>query len=181
VQPLDFVGGREIFFFLGAIDDVGILFAQQRAIGRNDDDFEPVNLVEFRGFGFRRAGHAGQLLIHAEIILERDGGERLILALDLHVLLGFDRLVQAVGPAPARHQAAGEFVDDQHFAVFDHVLDVFLIKRVRFDGGFHVMLQRPVFRVGDIADAQQFLNFFPAFVGDRDNCDASRRPRSRRS
>jgi hypothetical protein len=30
--------------------------------------------------------------------------------------------VQAVGPAAAGHQAAGEFVDDDHFAVLHHVV-----------------------------------------------------------
>ena len=30
----------------------------------------------------------------------------------LSAFLGLDRLVQAVGPAPARHHAAGELVDD---------------------------------------------------------------------
>ncbi len=71
-----------------------------------------VDLLELGGFGFGRTGHAGQLLVHAEVVLEGDGGERLVLALDLDAFLGLDRLVQAVAPAPARHQAAGEFVDD---------------------------------------------------------------------
>src|SRR5271156_687792 len=168
VQPLNFVGSREILFFFRTIDDVRILYAQQRSIGWNDDDFKPVYLVEFWRFGFGRARHARQLLIHAEIILEGDSGEGLILALDLHILLGFDRLVQPIRPAAAGHQAPGEFVHDQHFAVFDYVLDVALVKRVRFDGSFYVMLQRPVFRVGDVADAQQLLDFHPAVVADRD-------------
>ena len=167
VQPLDLVRGREIFFFLRAIDNVRILFAQQSAIGRNDDDFKPVNLVEFRSFGFRCSRHTGQLFVHAEIILERDRGEGLILALNLHILLGLDRLMQPVGPAPPRHQASGKFIHNDHFAVFDHILDVLLVKRVRFDGGLHMMLQRPVFRICNVADAQQLFDFFPAVVADR--------------
>ena len=38
--------------------------------------------------------------------------------------LRLDRLVQAVAPAAARHQAAGELVDDDDFAVLHHVVDV---------------------------------------------------------
>ena len=38
---------------------------------------------------------------------------------------------------------------------------------MRFDGGLYVMLQRPVFRVGDVADPQQFFDFFPPLVADR--------------
>ena len=44
MQSLDLVGRREIFFLLRAVNNVRILFAQQNAIGRNDDDFEPINL-----------------------------------------------------------------------------------------------------------------------------------------
>ena len=130
----DLVGGGEVFFLLGAVDDVGILDAQQRLVGRNDDDFQPVDLVELGRFGFGRTGHAGQLLVHAEVILEGDGGERLVLALDLDVLFGFDRLMQSIGPAAARHEAAGELVDDEDLAVLHHVLDIAAVERMRLDG-----------------------------------------------
>ena len=82
--------------------------------------------------------------------------------------LGFDRLVQTVGPAAPRHQSSGELIDDEHFAVFHHVLDVAPVERVRLDGGLDVVLQVPVFRIGDVADAQQALDLFPALVGDGD-------------
>ena len=168
VQLLDLLGGGEVLLLFGAVDDVRILDAHHRLVGRNHHDFELVDLLELGGFGFRRTGHAGQLLVHAEIILEGDGGERLVLALDLDAFLGFDRLVQAVGPAAARHQAAGELVDDDDFAVFDHVLDVALVERVRLDRCLDVVVQVPVLRIVDVADAQQLLDFVPAFLGDRD-------------
>ena len=77
-----------------------------------DHHVEVVDLLELDRFGVRRAGHAGELLVHAEIVLEGDRRERLVLAFDLDVFLGLDRLVQPVAPAPARHQPAGELVDD---------------------------------------------------------------------
>ena len=40
-----------------------------------------------------------------------------VLFLDRDAFFGFDGLVQAVAPMAARHQAAGELVDDDHFAV----------------------------------------------------------------
>ena len=43
-----------------------------------------------------------------------------------------------------------------------------LYKRVRLDGGIDVVLQVPVFRIGNVADAQKLLDFFPAFIGDGD-------------
>ena len=52
--------------------------------------------------------------------------------LDLHAFFGFDRLVQTVGPATAFHQASGEIVNDDHFAVLHDVLMIELVKRVCF-------------------------------------------------
>ena len=110
-------------------------------------DVEVVDLGELRRLGFGGAGHARQLLVLAEVVLEGDGGERLVLALDLHLLLGLDRLVQAVAPAPARHQAAGELVDDDDAAVLDHVVDVEPEQRVRAQRLVDVVEQRHVGRV----------------------------------
>ena len=85
---------------------------------------ELVDVEELVGLGGGRAGHAGQLLVQAEVVLEGDGGQRLVLGLDLDVLLGLQRLVQAVGIAPALHHAAGELVDDDDLAAFDDVVAV---------------------------------------------------------
>ena len=46
------------------------------------------------------------------------------------LLLGLDRLVQALGVAAALEDAAGELVDDHHLAVLDHVLDVLVVERL---------------------------------------------------
>ena len=58
-----------------------------------------------------------ELLVHAEVVLERDRREGLVLLLDPHALLGLDRLVQTLAPAAAFEDAAGELVDDLHLAV----------------------------------------------------------------
>ena len=39
---------------------------------------------------------------------------------------------------------------------------------MRLDGGFDVVLPAPVFRIGDVADAEHLLDFFPALIGDGD-------------
>ncbi len=83
-------------FFLRAIDNVLIFLADERAVGWNRDDIQVVNFCKLRRFGFRGAGHAGEFFVHAEIILESDGSERLIFTLDLYALFGFNGLVQAV-------------------------------------------------------------------------------------
>ena len=106
------------------------VFARDRSIRRDDSDVEFVDVVEFVRFGFRGAGHAGEFVIKAEIILNRDRGERLRLAIDLHAFLRFDRLVQSIAPAAARHLAAGVFVDDDDFVFLDDVLHVFFEEAV---------------------------------------------------
>ena len=99
-------------------------------VGRDDLHREPVDVVELGRLGLRRAGHAGELLVHAEIILDRDRRVGARLALDRDVFLRLDRLVQAVGPAAAGHDAAGVFVDDHHLALLHDVFDVAFVERI---------------------------------------------------
>ena len=46
------------FFGFRAIDHVGIFNADERAVGRNRDHFELVNLIEFGSFGISGSGHS---------------------------------------------------------------------------------------------------------------------------
>ena len=89
-----------------------------------DDDVELVDLRELVGLGGGRARHARELLVHAEVVLEGDRGEGLVLLPDPHALLRLERLVEALGLAPALEDAAGELVDDHQLAVPDDVLHV---------------------------------------------------------
>src|SRR5712671_5185779 len=174
----DTVGQRIVFLenavdhsfkllFFGAIDDVGIFPANQGAIGGNHDDVEVVNLAKFGGFGFRCAGHAGKLFVHAEIILEGDGGERLIFALDLDAFFGFHGLVEPVGPTAARHLAAGKFIDDDDFAVFVDVIDVGFVERMRTQRLVDVVHRVDIGGVGHIGQTQKALAFVEAFFSER--------------
>ena len=124
VEAGDLVGQGEVLFLVGAVDDVGVLDALHDAVGGGDDDVELVDLVELGGFRLGGAGHAGELLVHAEVVLEGDGGEGLVFLADGHALFGFYGLMEAVGPAAAGHEAAGELVDDDDLAFLDDVLDV---------------------------------------------------------
>ena len=140
MEPRNLVGHGKILFLSGAKHHVRIFQAAHRLVGGNDHDLELVDVLEFRGLCFRRAGHAGELLIQAEIILEGDGGQRLVFAANVHLLLGLDRLVQSIAPAAARHQAAGKLVHDDDFAILHHVGHIAPVERVGLDRNLDVML-----------------------------------------
>ncbi len=130
----------------GLVDLVLQVLALGLPVGRDHHRLQAVDLLELVGFGIGRAGHARQLGVHAEVVLEGDGRQRLVFLLDLHAFLGLHGLVQAVGPAAALHQAAGEFVDDDHLVALHHVVLVAVEQAVRAQGGVQVVHQRDVLR-----------------------------------
>ncbi len=65
-----------------------------------------VDLIELFGLGYGGAAHPGQLFVHAEVVLDGDGGVGDIFGLDAHTFFGLDSLVQPIRPAPSGHQAA---------------------------------------------------------------------------
>ncbi len=144
---------RVVLLPLGPVDAVRLLDPPQHAVGRDHHDVELVDAREFLGLGVGRARHARQLLVLAEVVLEGDGRERLVLALDLDfrmvrvVFLGFHRLVQAVAPAAPGHQAARELVHDHDGAVLHHVLHVEVEQRVRAQRLVDVVEELHVLRV----------------------------------
>ena len=93
-------------------------------------DAELVGRHELGRLGLGGTGHARELRVEAEVVLQRDGGEGLVLGLDLHALLRLDRLVDALVVAAADQDAAGVLVDDEHLAVHDDVVLVALEQRV---------------------------------------------------
>ena len=136
---------RPVFFLDRAVDLVVLVDALDGHIGRDLGHVETVDFGEFLRFGRRRARHAGKLVVHAEVVLEGDGGERLVLGLDLDVFLGLERLMQAFRIAPARHHAAGEFVDDDDLAVPDDVVLVALEQLVGLERIVDVVDDRATF------------------------------------
>ena len=108
--------------------------------------------------GLGGAGHAGELVVEPEVVLQRDGGQRLVLGLDLDVLLGLDGLVHALVVAAADQHAAGELVDDQHLAVADDVVLVALEQLLGLDGVVEVADQRRVGGLVEVVDAELVLD-----------------------
>ena len=109
----------------------------------------------------------GELVVEAEVVLERDRGEGHALALDAQALLGLDRLVEALAPAAARHLATGELVDDDDLAVLDDVVAVALVERVGPERLLEVTGQARV-GVVHVLDAEPALHLVDALLGRGD-------------
>ena len=159
---------RRPLALLGLVDLIVLVGADHVAVRRDLHDAELVDLLELGRLGQRRARHAGELVVHAEVVLQRDGGERLVLLLDAHALLGLDRLVQALGPAAAVEDAAGELVDDLDLAVDHRVVDVGLVERLGLERLDEVVDEVAVLGAVEVVDAEELLGLRDALLGDRD-------------
>jgi len=165
VKFLDVSGDGREFLVLRLVDQIRIVLADHGPMGGDGNDFQVVNLPEFHGFGIGRAGHAGQLVVHAEVVLEGDGRKRLVFGFDLDAFLGFQGLVQPIGVPPAGHEAAGEFVHDDDFAVLHHIVHIALEDVMGFQGLEHVVLERDVGRIVEVVDFEHFFHAGHTVVG----------------
>ena len=82
-----------VLFTPRLIYHVVIIAPTHRLVGRYDRHFETVYLIELTLFRFRRSGHAGELVVHPEVVLDGYGGQRLGLPPDSDTFLGLDGLV----------------------------------------------------------------------------------------
>ena len=139
-------------------DQVGLVDADDGLIGGDGHHAEPVGVHQLGGLGLGRTGHPGELVVHAEVVLERDRGEGLVLLFDLHALLGLDRLVDAFAPAPALEDAAGELVDDLHLAALDDVVLVALVQLLGLQRDLELVHQVGLHVVVEVLDAELRLD-----------------------
>src|SRR5581483_2757281 len=97
------------------IDDIRMVYADDRPVRRNLHYVERVDFAELFLFRLGGSGHAAQFGVQPELVLEGDGGECLALVLDLDMLFGFDGLMQPIRIAATEHQAARILVHDDDF------------------------------------------------------------------
>ena len=151
-----------------AVHEIVMIHSLDRLIGRDHLNGDVIDLAELRVLGHGGTGHAGELVIHEEVVLESDGGERLVLLANDHAFLGLDGLVQALGVAPALHNAAGELIDNLDLAVDNNILLVAVEHVLRLQRLLK-MVDELTRDVGiDVFDAQVRLDLLQAFVGGRD-------------
>src|SRR3989338_6718869 len=150
---------------LGLEDKVVVVLAHHSAVGRHLDDLQPVHFVKLLTAGLGRAGHASQLVVQAEVVLVGDARKGPALLLDRHALLGLDGLVEPLAPTAARLQPAGKLVDNDHLAVFDHILLVFVEERLGAHGGLQVVHILDATLSIYIGDAERLFRLGDAIVG----------------
>ena len=120
----DFRDNGGIFLTLRFINAVVHIVAEHRTVSRDFNNVELIDVPKFSSFGDGRTGHTRELVIHTEIILQRDGGESLRGGLHLHVFLGFNGLVETIAPAAAFHDTSRLFVNNLDLSIHHHVFFV---------------------------------------------------------
>ena len=160
MQFHNFLHDRSVFGSFSLINHIRIIRTDHRLVGRNNNYIQTVNLLEFLFLRLGCTGHAGQFLVHTEIILERDGSQGLAFALHHHAFLGFDGLVEAFGiPAPV-HQTSGKFVNDDNLSVFHYIIPVADHQGLSLNRAHDMVGEvHTVFRIVQIADAQRLFRF----------------------
>ena len=114
-----------VFIFTFHFNQAGVLLrGKVFQVGGNGKNFQFVNLGKLFGFSQGGTCHSRQFLVHAEVVLEGDGGIGHVFRFNFDTFFGFNRLVQAFGPAPSGHQAAGELIHDDHFTSLNKVVFV---------------------------------------------------------
>ena len=113
-----------------------------------------VYCAELLLFRHRRTGHAGELFVESEVVLEGYSRESLVLIFDIDVLLGLDGLVQALAVASAEHDPSGELVYYQDFPVFHQIVRIALHYAAGLQGLVYMVAQRGVFDIRQILDIE---------------------------
>ena len=122
-----------VLLALGLVDEVLAVVADDRTVRGDHHHVQLVDAPELRSLGLGRTGHARELVVHAEVVLKRDGGECLSGGFHFHAFLGFDCLMQTVGVATTLHDTTCLFVDNLDFVVVNHIFHVLFKKGVGFE------------------------------------------------
>ena len=153
---------------LGAVDEVLLVLADHGPVCRDRDDAQAVDLLELGLLGLGGTRHAGELVVHAEVVLQGDRRQGLVLVLDLDVLLGLQGLVQTFVVPASCQGAARVLVDDEDLAVHDDVVLVAVEEFLGLDGVVEVADEWGVDRLVEVLDAQSVLHHADSVAEDGD-------------
>ena len=170
VDTFDFLADGPVLELLVEEHEVVQILTDDRQVSGDDHDIQVVDLVEFGGFGVCRSGHARELVVHSEEVLERDGCQGLVLAQDPDVLLGLDGLMQTVGVASSVKDSSCKFIYYLDLIVGDDIVGILVVEVLGDHCLGHVM---DVFEVlvviegalDDVESLEQLLHVDHTFGG----------------
>ena len=103
------------------------------AVGRYLYDIKFIDIPELSCFSACRTGHTWQLMIHAEVVLKRDGCEGLCSGFHLNMLFCFNGLMQSVTPTTAFHDATCLLINNLYLTLYHHIFIIFVEHGVGFE------------------------------------------------
>ena len=104
------------------INQVIEVFTLNRTVRWNNLNRNVINLTELCILGHCGTSHTRELVVHEEVILERNSCQSLILFTHLNVLFCLDCLVKTLRIATAFHNTTGILINNLYFAINDNVL-----------------------------------------------------------
>ncbi len=156
-----FIDYGVVFFTNGLIHKVFTVVANHGFVGGNYGDVEFVDVPKFAGFGFGSTRHTRQLVVHPEIVLQRDGGIGLRGCFYLHVFLGFYCLMQPFGITTSLEDTSRLLVNNFYFVVHHHVFHITLEESVGLKELIHSVNTLGFYGIV----AKQFAFAFGLFLG----------------
>ena len=155
---LNLIDSSLIFSNTRLINNVRIIHTDHRLIGRYNDNRQVINLLELLLLSLSRTGHASQLIVHTEVVLEGDGSQGLAFAFNLYALLSLDSLMQTFGEAAAKHQTAGELIDDDNLTILNNIIAVTMHQSLRLQSAHNLVgIVNAMLIIIQVADAQHLL------------------------
>ena len=161
----DFLYDCVEFLFFRHVYGIVHIHTDDRAVGRDLDNVHAVDVTELLLLGEGSTGHAGFFLVFVKEVLERDGCQSLALSSYFNVLFCLDCLMQTIGITAARHDTAGELIDDQNLVVFDYVVLVAVHQIIGTQRQDHVVLDLQVLRIGEVLNMEEVLDFLHTVIG----------------
>src|SRR3989338_5373531 len=96
--------------------------ADDGAVGRNHNNIQPVNFQKFLSRSQGGTGHARELLVKSEIVLEGNRAGRTSFFFNFSPLFGLDGLMNPFRPASARLEPPGERIYNNNFSLFNLII-----------------------------------------------------------
>ena len=106
----------------GAIDQVIQVLTLNRAIRWNNLNRNVINLTELCVLGHCSTGHTGELVVHEEVVLERNSCQSLVFFTYLNVLFCLNCLVKTLRITTAFHDTTSKLINNLDFTVDDNIL-----------------------------------------------------------